>query len=181
MRNGPFDASQFVPTQFSSAADKAAFGNQLLHFAKADFSRTLFKKAFYNRLCQTFGHIAHYDLSGFYSTWFEDDATKLAFVRHTLRHPCYGDPAFTFSDVERAIQIEVDRLNLATVYCLRVEQMERAKDLSELERLQRKYAPPIAPALPPDPLPELRAGWSERAVPTSEPGFERVPVQGSLF
>jgi hypothetical protein len=60
MAKGPFSPSEFVPTEFSTAADKADFGNTLLHFLDADCERNLFTKEFYNRLSMTFGHIAHY-------------------------------------------------------------------------------------------------------------------------
>ena len=42
------------------AADKADFGNTLLHFLDVDGSHQLFPKKSYNRLSMTFGHIAHY-------------------------------------------------------------------------------------------------------------------------
>jgi hypothetical protein len=60
MAKGPFSPSEFVPTEFSTAADKADFGNMFLHFLDADCERNLFTKKFYNRLSMTFGHIAHY-------------------------------------------------------------------------------------------------------------------------
>ncbi len=60
MPRGPFLPSEFVSTQFSSAADKSNFGNTLLHFLDSDCPRELFTKKFYDRLSVTFGHIAHY-------------------------------------------------------------------------------------------------------------------------
>ena len=60
MPKGPFSPSQFVPTEWSTAADKAKFGNTLLRFLDADCPRELFTKKFYTRLSMTFGNIAHY-------------------------------------------------------------------------------------------------------------------------
>jgi hypothetical protein len=60
MPKGPFLPSEFVPTKFSTAADKADFGNAFLHFIESEWKETLFTKTFYNRLSNTFGHIAHY-------------------------------------------------------------------------------------------------------------------------
>jgi hypothetical protein len=60
MPKGPFVPSEFVPTKFSTAADKAEFGNAFLHFIESEWKETLFTKTFYNRLSNTFGHIAHY-------------------------------------------------------------------------------------------------------------------------
>ena len=76
MPKGPFLPNEFVPTQFSTSAEKANFGNTLLHFLDANCARELFTKKFYNRLSMTFGHIAHYDIEGFYSTWFTGDSTQ---------------------------------------------------------------------------------------------------------
>lgn len=60
MAKGPFLPSEFTPTEWSTAADKAEFGNTLLHFIESEWKKTLFSKKFYNRLSNTFGHIAHY-------------------------------------------------------------------------------------------------------------------------
>jgi hypothetical protein len=60
MPKGPFLPSKFVPTKFSTAQDKADFGNTLLHFIESGWARTAFSKSFYNRLSMCFGHIAHY-------------------------------------------------------------------------------------------------------------------------
>jgi hypothetical protein len=70
MPKGPFLPSEFVPTKFSTALDKADFGNAFLHFIESEWKETLFTKTFYNRLSNTFGHIAHFNRTTFYSTWF---------------------------------------------------------------------------------------------------------------
>ena len=98
-----FTADQFIPTRFDSAEQKAEFANQFVSFVKSDFSRGKFPKWFYNRLSMTFGHIAHYNQSGFYSTFFEDTAGKKRFIEQSLGHPCYGDPEFTYCDAEQVL------------------------------------------------------------------------------
>jgi hypothetical protein len=55
-----FLPSEFVPTKFSTAADKADFGNTLLRFIESEWKQTAFTKSLYNRLSMCFGHIAHY-------------------------------------------------------------------------------------------------------------------------
>jgi hypothetical protein len=82
MPKGPFLPSEFVPTKFSTAQDKADFGNTFLHFIESEWARTAFSKSFYNRLSMCFSHIAHYDAAGFYATWFTTDADRLRFLRH---------------------------------------------------------------------------------------------------
>jgi hypothetical protein len=91
MPKGPFDATQFIATEWNSAADKAAFGNTYLHFIESGWKRSLFTKGFYQRLSNCFSHIAHYDIHGFYQTWFTCDKDRLEFLRWASRHPCYGD------------------------------------------------------------------------------------------
>ena len=60
MPKGPFLPSDFKATKFSTAADKAEFGNTLLRFIESEWASALFTKSFYNRLSMCFGHIAHY-------------------------------------------------------------------------------------------------------------------------
>ena len=60
MPKGPFLLSDFTATKFSTAADKAEFGNTLLRFIESEWASVLFTKSFYNRLSMCFGHIAHY-------------------------------------------------------------------------------------------------------------------------
>lgn len=139
-----FHAEQFEPTEFSTPQDKAAFGNHFFRFIESDWKQSLFTKSFYNRLSSCFGHIAHYDLHGFYGTWFADDVLRLSFLQHTLRFSCYGDSAYTFSDVERAIKGELRRRPLVAHYEARVSAAIRTRELALLERLQAKYGTTIA-------------------------------------
>jgi len=98
-----FTADDFVPTQWDSAEKKAKFANHLMRFIANDFPRSQFHKEFYRRLSMTFGHIAHYDSAGFYAHYFESAERKQKFLKACMAWPCYGDSAFTYSDVERAV------------------------------------------------------------------------------
>lgn len=84
MPKGPFLPSDFIPTAFSTAAEKADFGNALLHLIESEWGATLFTKSLYDRLSMCFGHVAHYNRSGFYETGFTCEADRLRFLRHTL-------------------------------------------------------------------------------------------------
>ena len=94
----------FTPTKWATARDKTVFYRQFVKFVQSDFDAKYFTRPFYQRLSNTFGHIAHYNQSGFWETWFTTTADKVRFLKLTLRYPCYGDPAWTFSDVETALQ-----------------------------------------------------------------------------
>ena len=98
-----FTAEQFTPTKFDTAEDKAKFANHFVRFVESDFKSTLFPKWFYTRLSMTFGHIAHYNQSGFYSEFFESTMDKVRFLEQTRLAGCYGSPEHTYCDVERVI------------------------------------------------------------------------------
>lgn len=158
-----FSADEFTPTEFSTAQDKAAFGNHFFRFIESDWKQTIFTRTFYNRLSNCFGHIAHYDLHGFYGTWFADDGLRLSFLQHTLRFSCYGDPAYTFSDVERAIKTELRRRPLVAQYQARVSAAIRTRELAQLQRLQAKYG--TMPAASVSPLPAAEPCFTSALAP----------------
>lgn len=139
MSKGPFSPSQFIPTRWCTAEAKARFGNALLHFIDSGFARSLFTDRLYGRLSSCFGHIAHSNRSQFYEEWFSSLSAQVRFLEHTLRFPCYGDPEFTFSDVESEIQREVRNRNYLPRYRLRLREEQRAAELTLLERLEGKY------------------------------------------
>ena len=176
MPKGPFLPSEFVPTQFSSAADKASFGNILLHFLDSNCPRELFTKKFYNRLSMTFGHIAHCDIEGFYSTWFTRDRHRLGFATKLLRWPCHGDPKFTFSDVECAVQRVMLERNYLVRFELRAAEALRVAEMMDLERLEAKYRmPKKAECAGEEPAEGPRAPAGSAVDPSA------APVQFSLF
>ena len=139
MSKGPFSPSRFTPTKWSAAEDKARFGNTFLHFVDSGFARNLFTEKFYSRLSNCFGHIAHYNCTQFYEEWFSSLSAQVRFLEHTLRFPCYGDPEFTFSDVEREIQREVRNRNHLARLELCVAEEQRAAELTLLQRLEGKF------------------------------------------
>ena len=175
MPKGPFLASEFTPTERSTAAEKAAFGNAVLHFVDLGCPRELFTKKFYNRLSMTFGNIAHYNLEGFYDTWFTRDRHRLGFVHKLLRWPCHGDPKFTFSDVEYAVQQVIRERNYLSRFELGAAEELSATEMKDLERLEAKYRTPQQ--LPPTEEPaELAAVPSEPAAVPAD-----LAVQINLF
>lgn len=50
-----------------------SFGNDLLRFVETGCKLNAFTKKLYQRLCNCFRHIAHYDRCGFFETWFASD------------------------------------------------------------------------------------------------------------
>ncbi len=134
-----FQPDQFIATQWSTAEDKAKFANDLTKFVAHEFPRPAFSKALYQRLSNTFGHIAHTSQDRYYSVFFERDADKVVFLDQTLRWPCHGDPTYTFCDVERAVQRRLTAANVIDVFRMREADATRKSELNALARLQAKY------------------------------------------
>ena len=175
MPKGPFHPSEFVPTKFSTAQDKADFGNAFLHFIESEWARTAFSKSFYNRLSMCFGNIAHYNLATFYETWFTSDTDRLRFLQHTLSYPCWGDPEFTFCDVERAIQQEIRKRNYLARYELRAAEAVRSGEMETLKQLEAKYQTAATHQTDADSAPTIPPAAAQ------EVARARMPVQASLF
>ena len=150
LMNPAFTAAEFTATQWDSADDKAKFANALMKFIANEFPRPNFTKSLYRRLSNTFGHIANYNIDGFYGVFFERDADKVAFLEQTLSWPHFGDPTFTFSDVERAVKRRLRAANVIDIFRMREANATRRRELATLARLQEKYG---ARTPAPDPAP----------------------------
>ncbi len=135
-----FCPSQFTPTKWQTAQDKAAFAKQFVRFVQSDFAAKHFTEKFYQRLSNTFGHIAHYNRGGFWDTFFTDTADKVRFLEMILQWSWYGDPAWTFGDVERALQAWLKADGTLERYRQRLAEETEAVERAQLARLQRKYA-----------------------------------------
>ncbi len=134
-----FTAEQFTPTKWDDAQTKANFGRQFIKFVESDFDPGRFSQAFYRRLALTFGHIAHFNRQGFYGTFFTTTEGKGRFLRMTLDHHCYGDPSYTYSDVERAMQRWLLEGGFLAKYEQRLADETEAGERTELARLKAKY------------------------------------------
>jgi hypothetical protein len=133
----PFKAEQFKATQFDTAAEKAKFANHLANFLLQGCPRSMYSKWFYKHLSLHFnGHIAEYNAEGFWSVWFSNHAKRMAFVQRMAEHGCYGDPAYTFCDVERAMQQWYNRnAELVAEMLADADQAEAAEATAERERV----------------------------------------------
>ena len=91
-----FTASDFLPTKWSTADEKAQFGNTLLYFMLTGFLAGRFTEKLYTRLSMCYGHIAHFDRQGFSETWFDSPESIASFVNHLMQWPCHGDAGYPF-------------------------------------------------------------------------------------
>lgn len=139
-----FSPEQFTPTKWATGDDKARFANHFVRFVERDFAETSFPHWFYERLSNTFGHAAHYNHKGFFAEFFRNTLDKLRFVHACLFWTPGGDPAWTWTDVERVLQswMATEHLLQAWIDRARVE-----CELSEREmalRLLTKYPDLVA-------------------------------------
>jgi hypothetical protein len=134
-----FTADKFSPTKFEKAEAKVRFAKQFIRFVESDFDLRLFPHWFYTRLALTFSHIAHYDQAGFFETFFTNTEDKVKFLKQTLQHPCYGDPIFTYSDVEKALQSWLFQQGVLAKFEQRLADEHEASERAELQRLRKKF------------------------------------------
>ena len=141
-RTLPFTASQFTPTEWATAEEKAAFATKLARFIEGGCLPEKLTQVMYTRLHQMFGFIANYNIHGFRNAHLETTFTRLWFVK-TMAEKRYigggGDPHWTWSDVERAIETWCRETGqVARFQALHDAEVE-ARERAELARLQAKY------------------------------------------
>jgi hypothetical protein len=107
-----FSATEFTPTEWNAADQKPKFANGLMVFILSGFPEKKFPQALYDRLNHRFGFIAHYNKWGFWEEYFTKSSDKLRFLRMIVESPAYGQPEYTYCDVERAVAPRVKTLSL---------------------------------------------------------------------
>ncbi len=132
-------AADFTPTRFCPASTKAWFAAHYLRFVSSDFPRHQFTNRFYQQLMHTFGHIAHYDLTGFWTEFFISPDGKVEFLQQAVRHPCHGQPDHTWCDVERAIIRRLRQVDLLGFYRNALRHHQDSAERVELARLKAKF------------------------------------------
>lgn len=149
--NPKLEAGTFTPTKFHTSEDKAWFGNALLSFLSKDCPLSAFSNRVYSHLSNTFGHIAHYNKHQFYEEFFLDDSSKIEFLRQTLQWSFFGDPNFTYSDVERVVSARIRRSGLLEIYEVRFKMQSENAERAQFARLKAKFEP--TPSTPPQSSP----------------------------
>jgi hypothetical protein len=139
------EAKSFIPTKFATTEDKAWFCNALLKFLANDCPEGAFTKRLYHRLSLTFGNIAHYDKSGFYSCCFNSTGSKIAFLHQIISWPTYGGPDYTYCDVERVIIARIKASGLLACYQSQLNAETQRLERAQLARLKAKYETAAAP------------------------------------
>ena len=126
-------------TKFYSAEEKEKVFKKFQVFFERGCPASGFTKLLYKYASNMYGHIAHYNLGGYYDTWFTSPAKIAEWLTLALRNPCYGDPAFTFSDVERELQVWIRESGMLSRYVKEANDKIEKEERAELVRLQGKY------------------------------------------
>jgi hypothetical protein len=148
-----FHADQFSTTQWATAEQKAQWENALASWVSRGFPQNGFTKSLYERLRNTFGHIAHYNRAGFYGVWFADIHRQLKWLRYVAKGGAYGpigDAAYTWSDVEAAFSAWVLQSGLMARYEQRCAAAIETSERALLAHLLSKYPQAAAPSATPD-------------------------------
>jgi len=146
LREPGLTAADFRSTKSTPAETKAWFASHLLRFVSSDFPKHHFTQRFYNQVMHTFGFIAHFDSTGYWAEYFATTAGKVEFIEQVVQHSCYGDPAYTFSDVEREIIRRLRQVDLLGFYRGRSRAEQDVADGMEFARLKARFKPGGMPA-----------------------------------
>lgn len=137
--------NQFTATKWDTVADKEKFLAQFQRFVSGGMLAKDFPKWFYQRLSNTFGHIAHYDQGGFFATWFDTNERKVEFLDHAAQGGGYGDSAFCYSDVERTIKSWLTaNPQIREKYAATRDAGQKQAELAALRELAAKYPTEVA-------------------------------------
>ena len=90
----------FTDVEFMTAKEKELVLKNWQTFLKHGLQRKHFTKRLYNHLHLHCGFIAHYNIHGFYSTYFEAGEDTQRFVEHFCNHPTTMD----YDDLNTAMQ-----------------------------------------------------------------------------
>ena len=139
-----FYPGQFSATKYDSAEDKAKTANGLVRFLANGCQRPAFTARIYQALSlHMFGHIAEYNIDGFYATWFGTPQACAAWVTYVLRGGAYGfhDQGWGdgWGDVESAVAAWLKASGVADAILHLGETSTEASERAELARLREKY------------------------------------------
>ena len=129
-------ADHFVATPHSTAEEKARFCNEFVRFVLGGLPRSKFRAAFYRRLSCIFGHIAHFNETGFWEVWFSTAVQQRTFIQHIHEYVALGDPHYCWSDVERELKSWV-ALDAAAVDAVLVKNERQFAEAAQAEADRR--------------------------------------------
>lgn len=83
---------EFTDTKFMTTDDKIRVAKQFKVFVEGGFKREDFTERLYEFLHVNAGFIAHYNIDGFYATYFNGDENDLnRFISHIINQSMWGE------------------------------------------------------------------------------------------
>jgi hypothetical protein len=145
LQNGP---GQFYNSKFMSATEKAKVLKHWEMFLKSGLEKDKFTGALYHHLVQHCHFIAHYDIHGFYATYFASgDDTRQFLSQFDTRKGIpksieYGDLSGWLTD-EEYYDINIEMCRIARRYIpvleLKAKNDQRHADLAHAQALLKKH------------------------------------------
>ncbi len=96
----------FTDAEFMTVHEKHALLKQWQMFLKNGLKKAHFSKRIYEHLHQHCGFIAHYNIHGFYSTYFESRADTQSFFDNLFNYPYVQHD---YEDINNAMRIEYQK------------------------------------------------------------------------
>ena len=128
-----------IATKYHTAEEKEKVLKRFQRFFERGCPISGFDRLLYIYASNMFGHIAHYNRSGYYETWFSSPSRIAEWLDRAERATIFGDPAFGFSDVEQAIQDWVRTSGIKSKYEAEAGSILEKAERAELARLKAKY------------------------------------------
>ena len=139
---------QLHDSKFMSAAEKSKVLKHWEMFLRGGLEKKYFTVALYKHLINHCSFIAHYDIHGFYATYFENGDDTLHFLsqfdtRNSIPSSIeYGDLSSWLTD-EDYYDINIEMCRIAWRYLpaleLKAKNDQRHSDLTHAELLLKKY------------------------------------------
>ena len=139
---------QLHDTKFMTSAEKSKVLKHWEMFLRDGLERDKFTQVLYKHLINHCSFIAHYDLHGFYATYFENGETTLAFLsqfdtrKGIPRSIEYGDLSGWLAD-KNYYDINIEMCSVAWKYIpaleLKAKNDQRHSDLAHAEFLLKKH------------------------------------------
>jgi len=133
------------PTKFMSAEEKKAVLRDWQRFIKSDFDRKYFTKKLYDHLHLHCSFIAHFNIHGFYDTYFENPESTVKFLKQFDKD--YGYKSIEYGTAYWFKGEDYHDLNSGMAYSLEsykakiyagLKQETKEMKLKQIEQLKRE-------------------------------------------
>ena len=141
-KRSPTQKFEFKDVKFQTAAEKMALLDEWVPFLDSQCAREKFTKALYQHFSLRWNHIAHYDIHGFYETWFSNEALRREFMDKFEQEFTTGQLDSDYHDINQAMLYTL-RVRKAGLYVMDKDQYyEKCLEALEHNIAQARTAGP---------------------------------------